>query len=111
MTWLRIDDTFHDHPKVLEAGNAAVGMWVKCLAWSSRHLTDGRIPANVVRQMGNQKDADTLTRVGLWQANGDGVVIPDYLEFNPSAEQVRADRVAARERMAKRRRASNGMFE
>lgn len=90
--WLKIDDSFHDHPKVVEAGNAAVGLWVKCLAWSSRHLTDGHIPAAVVRQLGTQKDADTLTRVGLWQTNGDGVTVPDYLDYNPSADEVRDQR-------------------
>ena len=48
---------------------------------------------------------------GLWVRNGSGFYIPDYLEYNPSAAQVRKDRELARERQAKRRRNAQGLFE
>jgi|SRR5580765_3277253 len=111
MPWFRIEDNFHQHPKVTAAGNAAVGLWVRCGTYSSSYLTDGHIPATVARQLGSRREIDTLLSTRLWVENGDGFLMPDYLEYNPSAKQVRAERAAARERQAKRRRTEKGLFE
>jgi len=111
MAWFRIDDNFHQHPKVMRAGNAAVGLWVRCGAYSSSYLTDGHVQTEVATAMGSRREVDALLAAKLWVPNGDGFVMPDYLDYNPSAEQVRAERAAARERQAKRRRNGNGAYE
>lgn len=103
MPWFRLDEAFHHHPKVRQAGNAPIGLWVRCGTWSAQYLTDGYITAEVAHDFGSQREIDRLTNTGLWVTNGAGFVIPDYLEYNPSAEQVRAERAKARERAQKRR--------
>ena len=45
MAWARLDDGFHDHPKVLALlergtdGLAAIGMWTVTRTWTARHNT------------------------------------------------------------------------
>lgn len=112
MTWLRIDDRTHSHPKVLAAGNAAFGLWVRCAAWSCDHLTDGFVPRSVARLYGTTGEIRRLLDVGLWvevsaapSAPGPHFHMPDFLEFNRSREEVLAERAAAAERQRRSRRA------
>ena len=104
MPWFRLDQNFADHPKVYAAGNAAVGAWVRCGTYSASYLTDGRIPLDIARRYGKAREIAAAIDAGLWVENGAGLVIPDYLEYNPSKEQVEAERARARERMARHRR-------
>jgi hypothetical protein len=101
MPWFRVDDGFYDHPKVRRAGNAAIGLWLRCATYSARHLTDGRIPAEVVRELGRPREAAALVTAGLWQRGSDEYVIPDYLDYNYSAEQVKQRRKNDAERKRK----------
>lgn len=89
MTWFRLDDGFAVHAKVITAGNAAVGLWVRAACWSAAQLTDGVIPAAVARTLGTTKEAAALEAAGLWRRDGDTWVIPDWLHYQPSAAQVR----------------------
>jgi hypothetical protein len=91
MTWFKIDDNFFMHPKVIAAGNAAVGLFVRAGAWSSNHLTDGFIPEPVANMLGTDKDATNLIVAGLWVAVEGGYRIPDFLDYNPSAQAVKAE--------------------
>ena len=115
MPWFRLDDNFHQHPKVTSAGNAAVGLWVRCGTYSSSYLTDGHIPAGVARNMGNRREIDALLASRLWVENGDGFWMPDFLDYNPSAEQVRLGRKRDSERKRRGRDSqgrdpTNGQF-
>lgn len=92
MTWFRLEDDFYDNPKVLRAGNAAIGLWVRCACYSARHLTDGYIPADIARRDGRPKEIDALVDSTLWIANGSGFVMPDFLDFNPSKTEVKQRR-------------------
>lgn len=104
MSWVRIDDGFPEHQKVLDAGGDAAWLHVCALAWCNRNLTDGFIPTSIVPRLSDRrtpmKHAANLQRVGLWDATEGGWVIHDYLEFQPSKARVEADRSAARKRMA-----------
>ena len=101
MAWFKLDDRFGNHPKVVKAGNSAVGLWVRCGTYSAEHLTDGHIPADVARMYGTRKEIQALLTAGLWATNGDGgYVMPDYLDFNPSKEETMAKREAERIRKA-----------
>ncbi len=112
MPWFRLEDTFGGHPKVDQAGNAATGLWVRCATYSAQYLLDGHIPADVARRYGKPREINALLNAGLWIQNGDGgYVIPDYLEFNPSRQQVLAKREADRQRQARQRRDTNGTYE
>lgn len=104
MTWFRVDDVLTFHPRVLEAGNAAIGLWVRAGAWSMSHLTDGFIPRQIARQIGSAAEVKRLVAAGLWHeveggyqfhawaTNGDGT------PRQPTREQVEAKRRKDRER-------------
>lgn len=97
--WTKLTDDVHDHPKVVIAGNAAFGVWVRALSYCSRHLTDGVLPAPAIDAMivdgYDPPDlADRLESSRLMTRSGSDYLVPDYLDFNPSAAEVRARRAA-----------------
>ena len=105
MTWVRLDDRFDEHPKVVRAGPLGLAMHVAALCYCNRNLTDGFIPLSTARRLldldGSDQKAskslanwyDIATRlvaVGLWEVADGGWKIHDYLDFQPSKEQVLA---------------------
>lgn len=88
--WVRIEDTFYDHPKIIAAGNAAVGLHVRGLSYACHHMTDGKIPRRFVQ--GCLKTAERLVLFGLWARDGEDYIIHDYLKYNLSAKDVQARR-------------------
>ena len=120
MPWFKVDDSFHSHPKVLAAGNEAVGLYVRCGSYAAQHLTDGFIPEQTVQSFGGLNSsrgadgtlADALVKTKLWRRTRGGWIMPDYLDFNPSKEAVENERRAKAERQKRwregqRRRVTN----
>lgn len=103
MVWFRVDDDWHDHPKVRKAGNAAAGLWARCGSYSSKYSTDGFVEDDIARRYGTAKEIRTLVTVKLWAVVEGGYQMPDFLDFNPSAEHVKREREAATERQRKKR--------
>jgi hypothetical protein len=109
MTWFKVDDSFHAHPKVLAADPAALGLWVVAGAWCSANLTDGQVPTYVLPRLipGSEALAARLVDCGLWKRSKGGFRFHDWADYNPCGESVKEERAAARERMrtlrAKRR--------
>ncbi len=101
MPWFRVDDGFHSHPKVLTTKAAALGLWVVAGSWSSANLTGGFIPKAVLPRLmpGAARLAKELVASGLWIEADSGFTFHDWVDYNPSVEEVTADREAARERM------------
>lgn len=114
MSWVKLDDQFPQHPKLVEAGPLGLSLFVAGLCYCSRYLTDGFIPrqavgtlldfsgiwSDLVSSMGeaNAKQiASVLVGVGLWDASENGYLVHDYLAYNPSKEQVLATREARSE--------------
>jgi hypothetical protein len=97
--WAKISDEFYDHPKVLEAGDAAVGVYVRLLTYSARHGLDGWTPSGAAAYIasGSPGALEALERARLVRIDADGVTIPDYLEYNPSAGEVERKREQRRE--------------
>lgn len=106
MPWFRVDDTFSHHAKVMAAGNAAIGLWVRAGAWSMQQLSDGFVPNHVARQLGTNTEARRLVDVGLWFEKDDGYEFHEWDQRQPSRIQVEADRAASRERQRKARDAA-----
>lgn len=124
MTWVRLDDGYPEHPKVDRVGPLAAWLNVCAWAYSARNLTDGFVPAERVNRLADVKEpgklAATLVAAGLWEpagaacekcadkrgdanavaAAGSGYLVHDYLEYNPSREDVLAERAAAAKRAA-----------
>lgn len=67
MTWFKVDDAFWSHPKVVAAGNAAIGLWLRCGTYAAQHLTDGFIPAAIAKQLGSAGSIGKLVAAGLWE--------------------------------------------
>lgn len=107
MPWVRLDDSFADHPKIERVGPVAAWLHVAALCYCARHLTDGRLPKGKAHRLADvaspEIHVDALLRVGLWHEDGDDYVIHDYLDYQPARADVEADRAAARDRMAKKR--------
>lgn len=108
MPWFRLDDSFHSHPKVIAAGNEAVGLYVRCGTHAAEHLTDGFVGKETVALYGDDALAAKLTGVRLWHRARGGWTIHDYLDYNPSREQVERERKATAERQRRYRSATSG---
>ncbi len=99
MPWFTIDDGFADHPKVIRCSLAAIGLWSKAGSWCAKHLTDGAVPATMVKVWrGNAKLADELVDAGLWLKVDDGYQFHDWSHRNPTSSDVKAKRAADADR-------------
>jgi hypothetical protein len=124
MAWVRIDDQFTDHPKAAHAGPLGIAMQVAGLCYCNRYLTDGFIPLAIAPRLldftgiaeGEPHDVDTkqvngyamewmyvverLEKAGMWEVVDGGWLIHDYLEYNPSREEMQAKRAEVSEKRA-----------
>lgn len=114
MPWFVVDDSAHTHPKIVKAGNAAVGLWMRCGSYAAQHLTDGIVPGAIVSMYGTAPQAAKLVKLGLWHPAGhsclhcpqpgDGdYVMHDYHAYNPTRRQVLDRRAKAAEKKRKQR--------
>lgn len=112
MPWVKLDDMFADHPKIAEAGPLAGWLYVCGLCYAGRYLTDGFIPKAQVRKLADVDNAPELAarlvEVGLWEVVDGGYMIHDYTKYNPSAEQVKAERERNAQRQEQWRRNREG---
>lgn len=98
MTWVRLDDQFPGHPKVVKAGPPAAWLHVAGLCYCARYLTDGFVSDAALMGMGQygrsraQSLAERLVGAGLWEHSDGGYVIHDYLDYQPSRERVEQQR-------------------
>lgn len=112
MPWIRLDDQFPDHPKTVAAGPAAAWLFVCGIGYCNRLLTDGVIPTGQVRKLADVDNAmelaGKLVEVGLWEAVEGGYRVHDFLEYQPSAEQVKAERAGNAQRQQEWRERNKG---
>lgn len=101
MAWGKVDDNLAFHPKVIQAGNEAMGLWVRALSWSMQVLSDGHIPSGMVSAFCGDDAAKKLVDAGLWIEQNDGFQFRDWAEYQPTKETVLAERAAAKARMAR----------
>lgn len=103
MTWIRIDDHFVDHPKILAIKDDAFRAYIAGLCYSSRYLTDGYLPEAALEKITNKRARTQLTDAGLWHETKGGITINDFLEYNPSKAETEKKRAEAAERMKRLR--------
>lgn len=130
MTWVRYDDLFPLHRKVAPLSDATYRLHTEAIFWCSRNTTDGVIRTSELRHVskrGTPKRATELVDQELWHpagrlcpackdrltANGraeptDGWVVHDYLDFQPSAQKVAAEKAAKAERQQRWKAAKRG---
>lgn len=113
MVWQKIDDGFGVHKKVIRIPRKkrleAVGLWTLALNYSGRAGTDGILDLSELHEcLARPAMVDELIRVDLWhgadhacetcaQPASGGVVIHDFLEYNPDAASSAGDLTARSE--------------
>jgi hypothetical protein len=115
---VKLDDAFWTHPKLEGLSDRAHRLFVRSIGYASQHMTDGVLNAAALRTLG--ADARTSRElctpvlpfeVGVWEPIGsqhkDGYRIHDYLDFNPSRDEVLERRRQAAARQAKKRDKAN----
>lgn len=100
MGWARLDDRFHDHPKVIDVGLEGAGLFVLCLTWAhqARRTSPhpGVVPLAVLARFAGSKArrlAGRLQAVGLFDdTTPAGYPIHDFDEYLPryDPEQAKA---------------------
>jgi hypothetical protein len=115
MGWLKIDDGFRDHPKIIQLSDAAFRLHVCAMSWCAEGCTNGVVKGVVMKDLRRlvrrrvklETLVDELVSFGLLERVGDDYVIHDFLDYNPSREQVLARRAGNRNRQQSfRQRAS-----
>ena len=108
--WIKLDDGFATHPKVLAAGPIPALIQVRAICYASQHKTDGFIPEQAVMlllsgfdqlgidlgKVGNMASfgcqandiewAPKMVEYGLWEERPGGYYIHDYLDWNMSKD-------------------------
>jgi hypothetical protein len=96
--WFKVDDRLAMHPKVMQAGNAAMGLWVRAGSWSAQNLTDGHIPVALLASLGGKRaHADALVKAGLWEVEPNGWRFHEWTGYQPSASDVKLHKEAESE--------------
>ena len=127
--WVKVDDQFPDHDKVLDAGERleaaqpkacesgatgsgrVIATWQTATCYSNSKLTDGFISNAVARAF--KCDHDPIAVFEAMQNGANGLVrkvrggwqLLNYHEYQPSKAKVKKERKKARERMRKARAA------
>lgn len=93
MTWVKLDDHFADHPKILGLSDSAYRAYVDGLCYCTRYLTDGKIAEAPLKKLARGKIVGELVTAGLWEQNGNGIVVHDYLDYQFSRSEIEAARL------------------
>jgi hypothetical protein len=124
MPWTRLDDLFAQHPKMQAAGPLGLALQTAALCYCNQYLTDGFVPRDVAAKllrfdnidliddsehehatrMNWQLVVDRLVAVGAWDTVEGGWSIHDFDKYQPTREQVLAEREASRKRQLKLRK-------
>lgn len=99
MSWAKLDDSFHSHPKVRRAWYlcpASIGLHAMAITFAANHSTDGVVPTWFVAtcfQKPKELEAavDALLSTGMWEQHGDDFLIHDFLEYHSSKAQRKED--------------------
>lgn len=99
MTWLRIEDGMPEHPKVADLTVHAKWALVEIWCYSARSRSDGLLPATIAKRIASQKILNELASADLIHKNGAGWIIHDFLDYNPSKDELDARREGDAERL------------
>lgn len=100
MSWVRIDDGFAQHPKIIALSIPARWAFIETLCYAARYETDGIVPDAIAP---NGPVRAELVASGLWENSETSVRIHDYLDYNPSREERQRERESWRERRKRTR--------
>lgn len=120
MSWARLDDSFWRNPKITELldtakGPEALALHVAAISYCAEHLTDGVVDKSDIRRIvrwhnSRVKSAlQSLLQSGLWDIVEPGVKwrVHDFLDYNPTRQEV----LVKREKDARRQRKHRGLSQ
>lgn len=94
MAWLRIDDRFTEHRKIVALRRGDRFTWVELLCYCARHGS-AHVPEGItdVLKAVTPGFIQQCVKVGLLDENGDGYHVHDWDVYNPK-DPLKADRMA-----------------
>lgn len=100
MSWFRGDDRLHSCEKWAPLSFAARGLWAHANSWVADRRTDGHVPRNMLRAWGAPAElAAELVDAKLWDVTDTGWVFHNWLDYNPSAQELAERATASNERV------------
>jgi hypothetical protein len=109
--WVRVDEKFPEHPKVVEAGRhlgihgrgRVVALWTVGICYCNRNATDGFFDRKTAEKwtLFDKKPIEVLTvmcRADLLKQVDGGFQFHDYFDYQPSAAEIKAKRQKDKER-------------
>jgi hypothetical protein len=78
MSWVKLDDGFFRHPKVIRAGRDARDLYLAAACWSNRWRTDGLIPREALPILAAEAEVAFLSDAI------DGLLQADLIEESPA---------------------------
>ena len=90
MTWFKVDDSFYDHPKIFDAPDCAVALWSRAGCYSARSRSDGFVPTGMPARLCDdpERAIKELLDRGLWRRTKGGYRFHDWLDYQPSRQEV-----------------------
>lgn len=132
MTWVKLDDDFYQHPKVVRVGPLGLALQVAALCYSNHNGTRGHLPYGIVPRLlcldgiglaektdparpfsvGHDPDAAEvagwLVEAGIWIDQGDSYLIHDYDVYQTPPDDLKAKRSEAGRKGAAKRWKTDG---
>jgi len=107
MTWIKLDDSLPNNPKILPLSDGAFRLYIEGLCYANQYLTDGYLANAVLIRLDQGNNRDELVWAKLWIESEDGICINDYTEHQSSKADVEAKKEQVRERVKRYRTKSN----
>lgn len=121
MPWFWVDDAFADSKPVMALDrslrNEAIGLWVRCGAWSAKEETDGRVSVDTVKSFdGTPRLIRALhEQAGLWVESSPEswrisrqILFGNWEKWQKTKAENEAKRIADAARQANHRKAKKG---
>ena len=107
MTWIKLDDTLPNNPKILPLSDKAFRLYIEGLCYANQYLTDGFLAQAVINRLDSGNASQELLDAGLWLEVEAGMQIHDYCEHQTSRKVVEEKREQVRNRVTRYREKSN----
>jgi hypothetical protein len=107
MTWIKLDDSLPNNPKILPLSDGAFRLYIEGLCYANQYLTDGYLANAVLIRLDQGSNRDELVWAKLWIESEEGIYINDYTEHQSSKADVEAKKEQVRERVTRYRTKSN----
>lgn len=107
MTWFKVDDKLHAHPKWWALSPNAKALWTTAGSWCSSYKTDGIVLAGQIAMLAPQVGlspartkaaAAELVEAGMWTTEPAGWAFHNWTDFNPLRAQQDKEAAIEKER-------------